>query len=220
MREVEGPTAPVDRRFACGPAYHVKPFVETGSAPNDRTLVHHQKTIAANLSNSDTTKIVRGGYSAVFDGASIAMLKLDQPIAADWQAAQEREIDVGHCHALPQAMWPQMARAQFARDAVMAGVLRQHADSGAVLLAGNGHVRHDTGVPRLAGGAWRDRAFTVAYLERGDESTLASAFDAVVQTAPAPRPDPCADLEKRKSRKRQPRSCRLSATLHEPALWF
>jgi len=157
--------------------------------------------IAANLSNSDTTKIVRGGYSAVFDGASIAMLGLDQPIAADLQAAQEREIDAGHCHALPQAMWPQMARAQFARDAVMAAVLRQHAGGGVVLLAGNGHVRRDIGVPRRVGDAWQERVFTVAYLERGNESTLASAFDAVVQTAAAPRPDPCVDFEKRKRRK-------------------
>jgi hypothetical protein len=30
---------------------------------------------------------------------------------------------------------------------------------------------------------------------------LASAFDAVVQTAPASRPDPCADFKKRESRK-------------------
>ncbi len=157
--------------------------------------------IAANVSNSDTTKIVRGGYPAVFDGASIAMLGLDQPIAADWQAAQEREIDAGHCHALPQSMWPQMARAQFARDAGMAAALRQHADSGVVLLAGNGHVRRDIGVPRWVGAAWRDRIFTVAYLERGNDSRSASAFDAVVQTAPASRPDPCADFEKRESRK-------------------
>jgi uncharacterized iron-regulated protein len=152
--------------------------------------------IAANLSSSDTTKIVRGGYSAVFDDASIAMLGLDQPIAADWQAAQEREIDAGHCQALPQPMWPRMARAQFARDAVMAAALREHAGSGVVLLAGNGHVRRDIGVPRWMSGAWQGRIFTVAHLERGDESTLASAFDAVVQTPPAPRPDPCAILKR------------------------
>jgi uncharacterized iron-regulated protein len=156
--------------------------------------------IAANLSNADTTQVVRGGYPAVFDGASIAALGLQRPIAADWQAAQEREIDAGHCHALPQALWSPMARAQLARDAVMASALREHADSGLVLLAGNGHVRRDIGVPRWLGDAWRDRIFTVAYLEQGDESTSASAFDAVVQTAPAPRRDPCAEFEKRKRR--------------------
>ena len=153
--------------------------------------------IAVNLSSSDATKIVRGGYAAVFDAASIAALKLDQPVAPDWQAAQEREIDDGHCHMLAQAMWPQMAKAQFARDAVMAALLREHSQNGVVLLAGNGHVRRDIGVPRWLDGAMRERVFIVGYVESSDQS--ASAFDAVVQTAPAPRPDPCADFAKRRS---------------------
>jgi uncharacterized iron-regulated protein len=155
--------------------------------------------IAANLSNAQTSRIVRGGYSSVFDDAGIALLGLDQPVAADWQAAQEREIDAGHCHALPQSLWPAMARAQFARDAVMAALLRQHAQRGVVLLAGNGHVRRDIGVPRWLGPGWQDRVFSVGYLERGDDdSRPASAFDAVVRVAPAARPDPCADFEKRR----------------------
>jgi uncharacterized iron-regulated protein len=156
--------------------------------------------IATNVSNSDTTNIVRGGYSAVFDNASIARLGLDQPIAPDWQAAQEREIDAGHCHVLPQAALPRMARAQYARDAVMAEELRKHAGNGVILLAGNGHVRRDIGVPRWMNGPLRDRVFAVAYLERNTESIPDSVFDAVVRTAPAERPDPCAEFEKRKRR--------------------
>src|SRR6185436_11919123 len=100
-------------------------------------LDHDLPLIAANLSNADAAKVARGGYAAVFDATRIAALRLDQPIAPDWQAAQEREIDAGHCHMLPQRVWPLMARAQFARDAVMASVLREHAPRGAVLLAGN-----------------------------------------------------------------------------------
>jgi uncharacterized iron-regulated protein len=156
--------------------------------------------IAANLSKADTTRIVRGGYSAVFDDASIAKLGLDQPVAADWQAAQEREIDAGHCGALPPALWSQMARAQFARDAVMAEALRGHAGGGVVLLAGNGHVRRDIGVPRWLGTAWQARVFTVGYLESGADSTSASVFDVFVLTAPAPRPDPCAAFAAREGR--------------------
>jgi uncharacterized iron-regulated protein len=153
--------------------------------------------IAANLSNTDTTRIVRDGYSAVFDVASLAVLHLDRPIAADWQAAQEREIDAGHCGALQSAMWPRMARAQFARDAVMAQVLRESAAQGVVLLAGNGHVRRDTGVPRWMGDAWRERIVSVGYLETGDQSTPALAFDAVVWGPPAPRQDPCVVFKSR-----------------------
>jgi uncharacterized iron-regulated protein len=153
--------------------------------------------IAANLSNADTTRIVRDGYAAVFDVASLAALQLDKPIASDWQAAQEREIDAGHCGALQPAQWPRMARAQFARDAVMAQALREHAARGVVLLAGNGHVRRDTGVPRWMGDAWRERIVSVGYLETGDESLRASSFDAVVWVAPAPRPNPCVAFKRR-----------------------
>ncbi len=158
--------------------------------------------IAANLSNADTTRIVKGGDSAVFDAASIAMLGLDRPIAADWQAAHERAIDSGHCHALPPAVWPRMARAQLARDAVMAGALRRLAgDDGVVLLAGNGHVRRDIGVPRWLGAAWQDRLFVVGYLETDDDATPPAVFDAVVRTAPAPRADPCVEFMQREPRK-------------------
>jgi uncharacterized iron-regulated protein len=113
------------------------------------------------------------------------------------QAAQEREIDIGHCHALPRSLWPRMAQAQFARDALMAEVLRRSAQAGGVvLLAGNGHVRRDIGVPRWLGDV-KDRTFAVGYLEITDDSTPITAFDAVVRTAPAERADPCAEFERR-----------------------
>jgi uncharacterized iron-regulated protein len=77
---------------------------------------------------------------------------------------------------------------QLARDAVMADLLREHGARGAVLLAGNGHVRRDLGVPRWL--ADPDRVFAVGYLEEGDEPPP-GAFDAVVVTARVERPDPC-----------------------------
>lgn len=146
--------------------------------------------VAANLSNADTSKIVRGGLAAVFDAASIAALGLDRPVPADWQAAQEREIDAGHCHALPRAAWPRMATAQFARDAVMARALTENARGGAVLLAGNGHVRRDIGVPRWLGNE-AARVVSIGYLEEGDDAASTAAFDAVVRTGAVTRPDPC-----------------------------
>ena len=147
--------------------------------------------VAANLSNADAKKIVRGGLAGVFDPAALARLGLDREVPSDWQAAQEREIDAGHCHALPRSSWPVMAQVQLARDAVMADVLREHAPRGVVLLAGNGHVRRDLGVPRWLAPAEQARAFAVGFLEEGDEPAP-GAFDAVVYTERAERPDPCA----------------------------
>ena len=198
------------RREKPGDAQHL---IDIAAAPSSRAgggwnwdfyrplvalaLQYDLPLIAANLSNADTTRIVRGGHAAVFDAAAVAALGLDLPMAADWQASQEHEIDVGHCNALPPSLWPAMARAQFARDAVMAAALRQHAGKGVVLLAGNGHVRRDIGVPRWLGRAWADRVVAVGYVERGDAVMPAAAFDAVVVAAAAARPDPCIEFEKR-----------------------
>jgi uncharacterized iron-regulated protein len=151
--------------------------------------------IAANLSRADATKVVQHGYSAVFDAASLAALGLNQPIAPNWEAAQEREIDTGHCHALPASVLPSMAKAQFARDAVMAAALRTRS-TGVVLLAGDGHVRRDIGVPRWLRGSRQAEVFSVGYLEEGETSS-AGSFDAVVYTARATRSPPCANFEKR-----------------------
>ncbi len=151
--------------------------------------------LSANLSRSDAARIVEHGYSAVFDDAEVHFLGLDRA-PAPLLAAQEKEIDIGHCHKVPKQQLPFMARAQLARDAVMAGILREHAAQGVVLLAGDGHARRDIGVPSWFDPATLARVFAVGFLERGDAPPLGSAFDAVVTTDPAPRPDPCAALER------------------------
>ncbi len=150
--------------------------------------------IAANLSSSDAAKVVHGGYSAVFDATAMATLGLNRRIAPNWEAAEEREIDAGHCYSLPQDMVSAMTRAQFARDAVMAAALRDYAARGVVLLAGNGHVRRDIGVSRWLGSALQAQIFTVGYLEGREPSALTVAFDVVVHTRRLSRPRPCADL--------------------------
>lgn len=151
--------------------------------------------VAANLSRAEARRIAREGYAAVFDPARLAGLGLGRTIESDWQAAQEREIDAGHCHALPRESWPALARVQFARDAVMAGVLREHAARGVVLLAGNGHVRRDLGVPRWLPPEAQARTLAVGYVEQGDEPPP-GAFDALVSTPRAEREDPCAVFTK------------------------
>ena len=152
--------------------------------------------LAANLSRADAQKLVELGYSAVFDDSMEHRLGLDRQRPA-LQSVQENEIDVGHCHALPRELLPAMARAQLARDAVMAGVLREHGAQGVVLLAGDGHARRDMGVPMWFDPTMLARVFAVGFLERGDPAPPASAFDAVVITDAAPRPDPCATLRHR-----------------------
>lgn len=162
-----------------------RPFIELA-------LRYDVPLVAANLSAADAREIVRSGYAARFDAESRAALGLDRAIPPDWQAAQEREIDAGHCHMLPPERLPDMARVQFARDAVLAAAIRAHAARGVVLLAGNGHVRRDLGVPRWLDETERARAFAVGFLEEDPPPELVAAFDAVVVTPRIERPDPCA----------------------------
>jgi len=159
-------------------------------------LQYRVPLLAANLSRNDAQKIVELGYSAVFDDSLENRLGLDRQRPA-LQAAQENEIDVGHCHALPKELLPAMARTQLARDAVMAGVLHEHGAQGVVLLAGDGHARRDMGVPTWFDPTLLARVFAVGFLERADTAPPPSAFDAVVITDAAPRPDPCATLQRR-----------------------
>ncbi len=147
--------------------------------------------VAANLSREDAKRISREGLDAVFSAEGLAALGLDRPLPEDWQAAQEQEIHAGHCYALPAESWPALAAVQFARDALMAQLVREHAGRGVVLLAGNGHVRRDLGVPRWLPPPLRARTLAVGYLETGSEPPP-GAFDAVVVTERATRPDPCA----------------------------
>ena len=154
--------------------------------------------LSANLSRNDAETIVEHGYSAVFDDSMERLLGLDRQRPALLEA-QENEIDAGHCHALPREHLPAMARAQLARDAVMAGVLREHGAQGVVLLAGDGHARRDIGVPAWFDPATLARVFAVGFLEGGEPAPPASAFDAVVITDAAPRPDHCATLRRRET---------------------
>jgi uncharacterized iron-regulated protein len=158
-------------------------------------LQYRVPLLAANLSRSDAEKIVVHGYSGVFETAAVQSLGLDHE-RPQLLAAQEKEIDIGHCHAMPKEQLPSMARAQIARDAVMATILREHDAQGVVLLAGDGHVRRDIGVPTSLDPTVLTRVFAVGFLERGEPRPPDSAFDAVVNTDPAPRPDPCASLRR------------------------
>jgi uncharacterized iron-regulated protein len=104
-------------------------------------------------------------------------------------AALAAQIEASHCGMLDAATAGRMALAQVARDQFMARVLQANAGRGVVLLAGNGHVRTDVGVPRWLSAELRRRSLAVGVLEEGDAT---AAFDRRVFTAPHTRPDPCA----------------------------
>ena len=146
-------------------------------------LQHHLPIVAANVSRADARQVIQRGLAAT---------GFQPEVPADIAQAQTQAIEDSHCGAVDRATAARLANAQVARDQFMAGLIAAHADRGVVLLAGNGHVRRDIGVPRWLAPDLRGRSHAVGYLETGDDS--AAAYDEVVYVAPQVRPDPCAAL--------------------------
>jgi len=140
--------------------------------------------VAANLSRADAGTVVKQGPAALFDTGELRRLGLLSP-APDLLTAQRREVAEAHCGALPVSMLGGMAMAQLARDAVMARAIAAAAPRPVALLAGNGHVRRDIGVPRwLQSGS----ILSVGYTE---DPAAPGVYDRDIVVPRATREDPC-----------------------------
>ena len=170
-----------------------------------------QKPIFAGDAARETIKkIAKEGESAV-PADERARLKLDVPLGEKADAAMLDELFESHCSAMPRETLSPMAVAQRYRDAVLAdtalAAITKHGST--IVLAGNGHVRKDRGVP------WyihqRDPAkktLSVLLVEVEDGKTDAEAYvpkdaegkpaaDYIIFTPRAPHEDHCAELKKK-----------------------
>jgi uncharacterized iron-regulated protein len=207
--------AQFDRRGWHWPSY--EPIVAFALA-NDLPLV------AANLSRRDASAVVERGYGAIGADAP-GRLGLSEPLGAAQVAAIEAAVREGHCGKLPETLVPRMAAAQRTRDAVIADALIARGPAGAVLIAGNGHVRRDLGVPlHLAARAPRRSVLTVGIVEvvegmaRAEDYVVPAAgdepqFDFAVFTPRTVRPDPCAGFAPRRGAAAQPRPASMTMGL-------
>jgi len=157
-----------------------------------------------NLPRDQTRVVFKSRGSSL--GVGLQALLLHAPLSNDSLAALRREIDEGHCGALPAMMFEGMMAVQRARDASMANELMQHLP--AVLLSGNGHAWKHLGVPHiLAANRPGMRSLSVLFLEHGPFADAAAQAewlqswqgkaDYVWVTPPVSRPDPCLSLQKK-----------------------
>lgn len=133
--------------------------------------------------------------------AELRALMRQAPLDSAGKAAIDKELIDGHCGKLPASMVGGMRAAQVTRDASMTrALLRANADGPAWLIAGNGHVRRDMGVPRLLIATYPNaRLLVVGVLEREADGKVPAArelapYDLVIVTPRATRDDPCAGL--------------------------
>jgi uncharacterized iron-regulated protein len=166
--------------------------------------------IHGNLTREGIRAVAKGGIGAL-DAEETKSLGLDTPLPDGEQNGLLDELVGSHCGIMPRAALTTMADAQRYRDAYMANQLVDAAKThqGAVLLAGNGHVRRDRAVPwhlqRMAptkrslvvmfSQAESQQADALSYATRGAEGRPIADF--VVITPRVERPDPCIAMKKR-----------------------
>ncbi|MBB4844182.1 putative iron-regulated protein [Paucibacter oligotrophus] len=159
----------------------------TGLAQADQVL------LGGNIPLELARRLAREGRPAM--PAELLALSDPAPLGSSSQARLEADLIQGHCGQLPGSRLAGMVWAQRGRDAAMALRMLQAAEQGAkpaVLLAGNGHVRLDYGVPQLLAEQQRQsRLLSIGFVEPG--APTAGAPYHYLWISPAPRrEDPCA----------------------------
>ena len=149
--------------------------------------------VGGNLPREQARQIFMQGVSALPErmGGTYDKARLD----AAAEKALDRDLVEGHCGKLPDRYLLRMRFAQRMTDITLAHALLDHKPS--VLVAGNGHVRKDYGVPQvIAAVAPELRLLSVGFLERSANSqelinSVRGQYDFVWLTERAERKDPC-----------------------------
>lgn len=159
-----------------------------------------------NLDGGVIRALAREGFDGLSDATSRSLA-----VNARWSSEDEEALKVdlieGHCGYMPDGMIAPMGYVQRARDAVMAAsLLEGDVGDGAVLIAGNGHVRADRGVPRYL--EPESSVLSIGILEAvpGENDWRAylsetPEFDIVIFTEKVETPDRCEELRKRFGKK-------------------
>ncbi len=114
------------------------------------------------------------------------------------RAQLEQDLVDGHCGKLPEKYLAPMKLVQRATDISMATALLAHRP--AVLIAGNGHVRRDYGVPQVLSALDPSlKIRSIGFYESGTDrkeliKSLAGRYDFVWLTDKVERGDPCEDF--------------------------
>ena len=188
----------------------------------EAALSVHARLLPGSLTRADVRAYAKKG-TLQLSATRQKQLGLQQPLPTPLAHALKTELKDSHCGMLPERALPAMMRVQRLRDAVMADRLAQalkqsdEREKHAILVAGNGHVRSDRGVPvvlqRIAVGqkvvvvtqaeVAPDQADPASYAPAAPAGRAATHY--IWFTPAAKRTDPCDEMrrhmKKAKSRK-------------------
>ena len=146
--------------------------------------------LGGNLPPEQARKAVREGTDAL--PAPLASRIARHPLSPEAEQALDRDLEQGHCGHMPAKWLPGMRLAQRARDAAMLAALENAPGRPAILVAGNGHVRRDYGIPSLMGASSH---VSIGFIESpAPDATQYRMYDYVWVTDPAQREDRCAQM--------------------------
>ena len=155
------------------------------------------RVVGGNLPKEDARRMFLQGASSLPErmAKTYSQSRLDE--------AAERKLDhdlvEGHCGKLPEKYLLRMRFAQRMTDLSLAHNLLDRRPS--LLIAGNGHVRRDYGVPQiLASVAPERKVVSVGFLERGGDlqellESTSGQYDYIWITERAERKDPCENFK-------------------------
>lgn len=175
----------------------------------DSALTAGYRLYAGSDKRSAVRALSKGGL-AKLSNADKQSLGLDRDLPPNMAMALTKELEESHCGLLPSRALSGMALVQRYRDGYMARALvAAAAPTGAILIAGNGHVRSDRGVPWVLRQLAPEKSIVsvqimevqegqhdpAAYVSTNDKQL--SAADFVIFTPRTQRPDPCEALRNR-----------------------
>jgi uncharacterized iron-regulated protein len=110
-------------------------------------LANGAQIVAADLAQEQRRAVFDQGAQALRT-SFVRRTGLDRDFSATLTSALRDELRLAHCDQAPPQVLSGMYRVQRARDAMLADRLAATAGrAGGILIAGNGHVRNDRGVP-------------------------------------------------------------------------
>lgn len=153
---------------------------------------------------AETRRIAKEGIAGLGEDR-LSALKLDQPLPEFQSEALRKEIAEAHCDLLPTQALPAMEAVQRFRDAYMAeAMLKAASKAPAILIAGNGHVERNRGVPWYLKQAGAEGVLVITLTETLPDTRSAQetpvndqAADYTWYTTHVDRGDPCAELRER-----------------------
>lgn len=145
--------------------------------------------------------VIGGNLPRASMRAAMGNSTLDQRLSPAALAQQQESIREGHCGLLPEGQIAPMTRIQIARDLALAEAALAAMQPGqtVLLVAGNGHVRRDLGVPQHLP-AQLNHHVVMAKAGSTQEEPRSDQTDAVWTTPPRPPTDHCAALRKQMGR--------------------